>query len=140
MKTNHKQLRIAALGFVAVLAIYGAIRSQFFSTSNEIDTFSQQPVAAPVLGKVTMIDLGATECIPCKMMAPIIEKLKKEYAGKAEIIFIDVWKDSTQARKYDIRTIPTQIFFDQNGREVLRHTGFIDKKRIVGILSRMGVP
>jgi len=139
MKKNKNRLQIAALGFVAVLAIYSTIRSQFFSTSNEIDTFSQQPVTAPVPGKVTMIDLGATECIPCKMMAPIIEELKKEYAGKAEIIFIDVWKDPSQAKKYGIRTIPTQIFFDAEGREVHRNTGFMDKKRIVAILSRLGV-
>ena len=50
-------------------------------------------------GKVTMIDLGATECIPCKMMAPIIEELKKEYAGKADIIFIDVWKNPGSGEK-----------------------------------------
>ena len=58
-----------------------------------------------------MIDLGATECIPCKMMAPVIEELKKDYAGRACIIFLDVWKDPAQAKKYGIRAIPTQIFF-----------------------------
>ena len=87
-----------------------------------------------------MIDLGATECIPCKMMAPIIEELKKEYAGRACIIFLDVWKDPAQAKKYGIRAIPTQIFFDREGREVHRNIGFMDKKRIVDVLSRLGVP
>jgi len=86
-----------------------------------------------------MIDLGATECIPCKMMAPIIEELRNEYAGRADIIFIDEWEDPAQAKKYGIRTIPTQIFFDAEGREVHRNTGFMDKKRIVAILSRLGV-
>jgi thioredoxin 1 len=86
-----------------------------------------------------MIDLGATECIPCKMMAPIIEELKKEYAGRANVIFIDVWKHPDQKKKYDIRAIPTQIFFDADGREIFRHTGFLDKARIVEILRRLGV-
>ncbi len=86
-----------------------------------------------------MIDLGASECVPCKMMAPILEELKKEYAGKADIIFIDVWKDPPQARKYSIRAIPTQIFFDAEGKEVFRHTGFMSKKQIVEILTRLGV-
>ena len=90
-------------------------------------------------GMVVMVDLGATECIPCKMMAPIIEALKKEYAGKADIIFIDVWKNPDQAKKYGIRSIPPQIFFDAKGREVHRKTGFMDKKRIVDILSKLGV-
>lgn len=86
-----------------------------------------------------MIDLGATECIPCKMMAPIIEELQKEYAGRVDIIFIDVWKDPAQAKKYGIRAIPTQVFFDKNGNEVHRNIGFMDKKRIVEILSKLGV-
>ena len=51
------------------------------------------PPDVPVKGMVTMIDLGAKSCIPCKMMAPILEKLEKDYKGKAAIVFIDVWKD-----------------------------------------------
>lgn len=90
-------------------------------------------------GRVTMIDLGATECVPCKMMAPIMEELKEEYKGKADIIFIDVWKDPPQARKYGIQAIPTQIFFDRSGREVYRHVGFINKEQIKKILAQMGV-
>ena len=86
-----------------------------------------------------MIDLGADECIPCKMMAPIIEELKKEYAGRADIIFIDVWKNPKATKNYGIRAIPTQIFFDARGREVHRHTGFMEKARIVEILTRLGV-
>ncbi len=86
-----------------------------------------------------MIDLGATECIPCKMMAPIMEELEKEYAGKADIIFIDVWKNPDQAKKYGIRAIPTQIFFDAEGREAFRHEGFMDKKSIVQKLAKLGV-
>ena len=47
----------------------------------------------PKKGTVTMIDLGAKSCIPCKMMAPILEKMEKEYRGKADVVFIDVWKN-----------------------------------------------
>ena len=90
-------------------------------------------------GMVTMIDLGAKKCIPCKMMAPILEGLKKEYASKASIVFIDVWEAPEQARKYGIRAIPTQIFFDKTGKEVYRHVGFMDKEAIVGQLEKMGV-
>ncbi|NNF99795.1 MAG: thioredoxin family protein [Desulfobacteraceae bacterium] len=128
------------LGALVVLAVVGAVRSQFFSNQDEAPTIaSASPVAGPAPGKVTMIDLGATECIPCKMMAPIIEELKKEYAGRADIIFIDVWKNPAEAKKYGIRAIPTQIFFDADGREVHRNTGFMDKKRIVEVLTRLGV-
>ena len=93
----------------------------------------------PVKGTVTMIDLGATQCIPCKMMAPIMEKMEKVYRGKAAIVFIDVWKNRPQAGRFGISVIPTQIFFDREGKEVYRHVGFMDEKAIVAQLKKMRV-
>jgi len=93
----------------------------------------------PVKGMVTMIDLGATSCIPCKMMAPIMEKVEKDYKGKAAIVFIDVWKNKEQARRFGIRAIPTQVFFNEEGKEVYRHVGFMAEKDIVAQLKKMGV-
>jgi len=93
----------------------------------------------PLKGMVTMVDLGAKSCIPCKMMAPILEKLEKVYDGKAAIVFIDVWKHRGQAKRFRIRAIPTQIFFDQQGKEVYRHVGFMSEKAIVKQLKKMGV-
>ncbi len=78
-----------------------------------------------------ILDLGATQCIPCKMMAPILEELKKEYAGKMQVDFIDVWKDPTAGEKYAIEGIPTQIFFDASGKELFRHGGFMPKDDIL---------
>jgi thioredoxin 1 len=93
----------------------------------------------PVKGMVTMVDLGATSCLPCKMMAPTLKKLKRVYKGKAAIIFIDVWKHRGQSKRFGIRVIPTQIFFDKNGKEVYRHKGFMSKKAIIRQLKKMGV-
>ncbi|THB81202.1 MAG: thioredoxin [Desulfobacteraceae bacterium] len=93
----------------------------------------------PAKGMVTMIDLGAKKCIPCKMMAPILTKLEKAYQGKADIVFIDVWKNREQAPRFRIKAIPTQIFFDPSGKEVFRHVGFFDEKSIIEQLTRMGV-
>lgn len=93
----------------------------------------------PVKGMVTMIDLGATSCIPCKMMAPIMEKVEKDYRGKAAIVFIDVWEHKEQARRFGIRAIPTQVFYNEDGKEVYRHVGFMAEKDIVAQLKKMGV-
>lgn len=93
----------------------------------------------PVKGMVTMVDLGAKKCIPCKMMAPIMEKMEKKYEGRAAIVFIDVWEHREEARRFGIRGIPTQIFFDADGREVGRHLGFMSEEEIVKTLSQMGV-
>ena len=101
--------------------------------------FAAPPPEVPVKGMVTMVDLGAKKCIPCKMMAPILEKLEKVYAGKAAVIFFDVWEDPAPARHFGIRSIPTQIFFDKKGREVYRHEGFLSEEAIVHRLKDMGV-
>ena len=93
----------------------------------------------PVKGMVTMIDLGADKCVPCKMMAPIMAKLEKAYEGRATIVFIDVWKHNEQAGRFGIRAIPTQIFYNEKGREVYRHVGFMGEKAIVNQLKKMGV-
>ncbi|WP_051957828.1 thioredoxin family protein [Desulfobacter vibrioformis] len=92
----------------------------------------------PEKGTITMIDLGAKKCIPCKMMAPILNKLEKAYEGNARIIFIDVWENRDQAARFEVRAIPTQIFFNENGKEVYRHLGFLDEADIVRRLTDMG--
>ena len=88
---------------------------------------------------VTMVDLGAKKCVPCKMMAPIMEDLEKEYKDQAAIVFVDVWVNPDAGKKFGIRAIPTQIFFDAEGKEVLRHEGFFDKAGIVAELQKLGV-
>jgi thioredoxin 1 len=93
----------------------------------------------PVKGMVTLVDLGANTCIPCKMMAPILSKLEKDYQGKAAIVFIDVWKDRDQADRFGIQAIPTQIFYDKTGKEVFRHLGFMSEKEIINQMKKMGV-
>lgn len=93
--------------------------------------------AYPVPGTVTMIDLGAKSCVPCKMMAPILEKLEKEYKGKADVVFIDVWQNPDEGSQYGIRVIPTQIFYNKKGEEVGRHEGFLDEKSIRGVLDKL---
>lgn len=114
--------------------------SLWFSFAPQAALFAAAPAPeAPVKGMVTMIDLGAKKCIPCKMMAPILAKLEKEYAGRAAIVFLDVWEDPKPARRFAITGIPTQIFFDKEGKEVFRHLGFLSEEEIVRRLKEMGV-
>ena len=93
----------------------------------------------PIKGMVTMLDLGAKKCIPCKMMIPVLEKVEKKYHGKAAIVFIDVWKNKEPAKRFGIRVIPTQIFFDKEGSEVYRHEGFMSETEIDQVFKKMGV-
>ena len=63
-----------------------------------------------------VIDFGADSCIPCKEMAPVLEKLNEELRGKAIIKFVDVWKYPDLARDYPISVIPTQVLIDTEGK------------------------
>jgi thioredoxin len=97
------------------------------------------PPEVPVKDMVTLVDLGAKSCIPCKMMAPVLEKLEKDYKDRAAIVFLDVSKDPGTVKRFGISMIPTQIFYDKQGKEVLRHTGFMSEEAIVAELKKMGV-
>jgi len=109
----------------------------FFALS--VDVKGDELRDVPVKGMVTMLDLGAKSCIPCKMMAPILQKLEKVFRGKAAIVFIDVWEHNDQVGRFGIRAIPTQIFYDKDGKEVYRHVGFMSEEAIIGQLKKMGV-
>jgi thioredoxin 1 len=126
-------LNVRLLGFLVLMTL-----SSLSVVSCSAEKTSSGP-EVPAKGMVTMLDIGAMECVPCKMMAPIMKELEEEYQGKAAIIFIDVWKRRDQGPKFGIRAIPTQIFYDKDGKEVFRHEGFLDKKTAVAILERLGV-
>lgn len=87
-----------------------------------------------------LVDVGADRCIPCKAMAPILEELRQEYAGRLRVDFIDAWKFPDQAAPFNVYGIPTQIFFDPSGRELHRHVGFISKQEILATWRRLGFP
>ena len=93
----------------------------------------------PVKGKVTLLELGAPTCPPCRAMAPILEELSKEYRAKLEVVKVDVNRDPGVARHFGISMIPTQIYFDPNGREVYRHFGYMSKSGILAVLTSLGV-
>jgi thioredoxin 1 len=94
--------------------------------------------AAETAGLPRLVDLGADTCIPCKAMAPILVELRVEYAGRLQVDFIDVWKDPSAGDPYNIYAIPTQIFYDGNGRELIRHEGFFSKADILATWKRFG--
>ena len=104
------------------------------------DTGKEQKKKAQEI-KVTFVELGSVKCIPCKMMKPIIEEIKKEYSGQVKVIFYDVWTPGGKPyiKKYRIRAIPTQVFLDKDGNEYYRHTGFFSKDELIKVLKIKGV-
>jgi thioredoxin 1 len=90
-------------------------------------------------GKPTVGEFGATTCIPCKRMKPIMEELAAEYGDILNMSFVDVSKTSGMSDRYAITLIPTQIFFDSSGQEITRHIGFWPKDELVAKLQETGI-
>src|SRR3989339_2160823 len=90
-------------------------------------------------GQPVVADFGRGTCIPCKMMKPILDELKATYKGRAEVFIFDIDEYSDLTEQYGINLIPTQIFFDKAGKEVMRHEGFFPKEEIVNKLKELGV-
>jgi len=91
--------------------------------------------------KVTFVELGSVNCIPCKMMQPIMKEIEEEYKDQVKVVFHDVWtqEGNPYAAKYKIRVIPTQVFLDKDGKEYFRHEGFFPNEELVKVLEMQGV-
>jgi thioredoxin 1 len=90
-------------------------------------------------GKAVMLELGSVGCIPCEKMKPVMEKLRTNYRGKLEVLFVDVSKDSDTARRFRVFGIPTQVFLDKHGKEFYRHIGYFSYEEIVPVLKKTGL-
>lgn len=86
-----------------------------------------------------MIELGSKTCVPCQMMQPILEELRKEYKGQLEVPFWDIYEHPDKAKSYGIRVIPTQVFVGADGKEFFRHEGFFPKADILAKLKEHGI-
>ncbi|PJA95370.1 MAG: thioredoxin [Ignavibacteriales bacterium CG_4_9_14_3_um_filter_34_10] len=94
-----------------------------------------------VKSKVTFIELGSVNCIPCKQMQPVMKAIEAKYGGQVKVVFYDVWTKEQRpyAEKYGIKLIPTQVFLDKNGKEFHRHEGFYPEAEIDKILQGKGL-
>jgi thioredoxin 1 len=100
---------------------------------------SSSPDTEVLSGLPRLVDLGAGKCVPCKLMKPVLDELKEQYKGKMDVVFIDVWENPKEAEKYGINIIPTQIFYDKDGKELFRHEGFFSKEDILAKWKELGV-
>ena len=108
-----------------------------FVLTLSINIWSQNNVGP----KVTFVELGSVNCIPCKQMQPVMKAIEEKYGEQVKVIFYDVWKEDQKkyAKQYGIKLIPTQVFLDSNGKEFHRHEGFYPEAEIDKILQAKGL-
>ena len=90
-------------------------------------------------GTPSMVEFGAAGCVPCDMMQPILDKLRKEFPSRLNVVFIHVGEEKVLAARFGIRAIPVQVFYDRDGKEVFRHEGFLAEPEVRKVLSNIGV-
>jgi len=136
MAGNRSTLRLVA----AIVIVGAAVAAYMLRPAADADTsHTDNASVAESTALPRLLDLGADKCVPCKMMAPILEELKETYAGTMTVEFIDVWKNPAAAQPYRIKVIPTQIFFAADGAELFRHEGFYSREDILAKWRELGV-
>lgn len=136
---TNKQATKILLSLMAFIIIGTSV---FVSTTSAQDWMDYGDSMVPTGNqKVTFIELGANKCIPCRMMQPIMKNLEERYPQDLKVVFIDVWQENGEiaGKKYNLRAIPTQIFYNAQGEEFYRHEGFFAEKQIEALLKKQGV-
>lgn len=90
-------------------------------------------------GKPLIVDFGSNTCIPCRELRPVLQKIRRDYAGKLEVLIIDVRNHRKLASEYQVQVIPTVIFFDARGKEMFRRQGFMSEEKVKEAIAKMGV-
>ena len=94
---------------------------------------------ARISGKPTMVEFGAKGCVPCDMMQPILDNLRKKFPDNLNVVFVHVGENRVLGARFGVQSIPVQVFFDKDGKEVFRHVGFYAEKEVLKQLARLGV-
>lgn len=89
--------------------------------------------------KIEFIELGSVNCIPCKKMQPVMKSIEAKYKGLVKVTFYDVWKEKGISEQFGIDLIPTQVFKDSAGKEIMRHQGFFPEEEIDKFLLSKGL-
>lgn len=110
-----------------------------FLFSNELDSTPYALVAKEISkGKPIMIEVGSTSCYACQEMGKLLYS-RMQQKPESKIFFVDVGKEREAARALKIQMIPTQIFYDAQGREVERHIGGMSAEELEAFLSKHGI-
>ncbi len=128
---------LSSIGLLVIAVLYFS----FTSIGNNKNSSDENIVNQASSAKVTFVELGSVNCIPCKQMQPIMKSIEEKYGEQIKVIFYDVWKEDQKkyAQQYGIKLIPTQVFLDANGKEFHRHEGFYPETEIDKILQGKGL-
>ena len=127
---------------IATFATYMYMTYKKIRNTPEVDTHSaikelnDGNFAALVKNGVTLVDFWASWCMPCKMMAPVLNEVADEIGTTAKVAKLDVDANRSSSAKYGVRSIPTLILF-KNGKEINRFVGVKTKSFLVSEINKV---
>jgi len=125
-------------GFIASAGRRHSIRISGTWLAAQANKWAKNPVeSARLSGKPTLVNFSVIGC--CDRTYPIVQELQSEYNGRVNVIFVNIEEEEILSDLYGVTSIPVQMLFDKDGKEVFRHTGFLPKDRLVAEFAKIGV-
>lgn len=84
-----------------------------------------------------MVNVGAAACVPCRLMAPVLERAARRYEGRARVLVVDIRTNRDALKTYGVRVLPTQIFFNAAGERVATHEGFLSEAELTRAIDEL---
>ena len=136
-----KRQVLLLLGFIIVFSLVAFAQTKKTAKATRATVAKKDTVAVTARHRITFVELGSVNCIPCRAMQPVMKSVEQKYGGHVKVIFYDV-RTEEQAhygQEYNIRLIPTQVFLDRNGKELMRHEGYFPENQIDAFLQSKGL-
>lgn len=137
-----KQDKVEALlnKHIATMSARHTVRVSDTWARQQYRTWTRTPIeAARRSGKPTLAKFGAERCMPCRALAPIIKELQKKHEAALNVVDINSDKEFVVSNQYGVVSIPLMVFYDKDGKEKARLTGYHDKAAIEAKLAEIGV-
>ena len=94
-------------------------------TATALTPVANKVQQALALGKPTVVEFGSVSCVGCREMKPVLAELARTHGERLVVADIDVLKETHYIKQYQIKLMPTQVFYNAQGQETGRHLGNI---------------
>ena len=101
-----------------------------------VETITGETFDAQALTGAVVVEFGASWCMPCRMIEPVIAQLAESYAGRVRVFKVDTDLDAALAQRYEVRSVPTLVIM-KGGEVTRRFVGLTTFERLAGAVEEI---